>query len=52
MLVSSNLNTGLDKILYLSEFSKGMENVQKISTFYKYQTIIINQDDKPRSKKQ
>jgi hypothetical protein len=52
MLVSSNLNTGLDKILYLSEFSKGMENVQKISAFYKHQTIIINPDDKPRSKKQ
>ncbi|HTX88536.1 MAG TPA: hypothetical protein VMC08_06065 [Bacteroidales bacterium] len=50
-LISSNLNRGLDKVAYLSKFSDGITDMQKISAFYKYQSIIINPDEFNRSTK-
>ncbi len=49
--VSANLNNGLDKVSCLSKFSTGIENMEKISAFYKYQSIIINPDEITRSQK-
>lgn len=45
MMVSANLNVGLDKVAYISKFSDGIENAEKLSAFYKYQSIIINPDE-------
>ena len=50
-LVSANLNNGLDKVAALSKFSDGITNAEKISAFYKYQSIIINPDELTRSNK-
>ena len=51
MMVSASLNNGLDKMAYLSKFSDGINNMEKMSAFYKYQSIIINQDELTRSPK-
>jgi hypothetical protein len=51
MLVSVNLNNGLDKIQHLKVFEQGFQDIKRLSVFYKYQTIIINQDEKKRSQK-
>ena len=44
-LVSSNFNNGLSHISSLNKFDKGMQDIQKISLFYQYQPLIINQDE-------
>jgi hypothetical protein len=42
MIVSSNLNCGVSQVRYLQAFDKGMEQVQMLSKFYEYQSLIIN----------
>ena len=57
MMVSLNFNKGIDemhylgqfdkaiqKMQYLGQFDKANQNIRKISKFYQYQTLIINQD--------
>lgn len=51
LMVSANLNNGLDKIAPISKFNEGMQNAAMISAFNKYQSIIINPDDFNRSPK-
>lgn len=48
MILSVNLNTGIDQMQQLQNFQKGLERVQTLSTFYKYQTIVINPDQNQR----
>jgi hypothetical protein len=50
MLLSANLNTGLDQVQKLGTFQKGIQQMQNFSTFYKYQTLIINPDVKDHPK--
>ncbi len=45
MIVSSNLNRGVSKAMYLKQFDKGMQQMQMLSKFYQYQTIITNPDE-------
>lgn len=45
MLFSVNLNTGLEQVKKFSAFGEGMDQVRTFSTFYKYQSIIINPDN-------
>ncbi len=42
MIVSSNLNCGISQVRYLEAFDKGMEQMQMLSKFYQYQSLIIN----------
>ncbi len=49
MMVSANLNNGLDKVAAVSKFSVGIQNAQKVSTYFKYQSIFINPDEITRS---
>jgi len=44
LMVSSNLNTGLDQIHRLEAFDKAMKNARKLDKFYQCQTLIINPD--------
>ncbi|MCX6243542.1 MAG: hypothetical protein NTU98_02460 [Bacteroidetes bacterium] len=61
LLLSSNLNTGLDQVqrldnfqhgldhaAKLQNFQKGLDNMNKLSKFYQYQPFIINPDGKTR----
>ncbi len=50
LLLSVNLNTGLDEVQKLQSFEKGIDEVRHFSTFSKYQTLIINPDDNDRPK--
>jgi hypothetical protein len=45
LLLSANLNTGLDQMNNLNSFQKGVENIEKFSVFYKYQQLNINPDE-------
>lgn len=45
LMVSVNLNTGLDRMQHLSNFEKGIVQMQKFSQFNKYQPLIINPGD-------
>lgn len=45
LMVSVNLNTGLDQVKKLQPFQKGMEKIESFSQFYKFQQIIINPDE-------
>jgi hypothetical protein len=45
MIVSSNLNCGVSHVTYLRAFDKGMEQMQLLSKFYEYQSIIINPEE-------
>jgi len=45
LMVSVNLNTGLDQVQKLQSFQKGMEKIETFSQFYKFQQIIINPDE-------
>ena len=45
MIVSSNLNCGVSQVRYLQAFDNGMEQVQMLSKFYEYQSLIINPDE-------
>ncbi len=45
VMVSVNLNTGLDQVHKLQSFQKGMEKIETFSQFYKFQQIIINPDE-------
>jgi hypothetical protein len=45
LMVSVNLNTGLNEIRKLQSFQKGMEKIETFSQFYKFQQIIINPDE-------
>jgi len=60
-MVSANFNTGLDQanklgdfqkglqeLQHLNTFQKGIDQMKKISEFYYYQPLIINQGDQPR----
>ena len=50
MIVSSNLNRGVSTAMYLKQFDKGMQQMQMLSKFYQYQTIITNPDEaQPKS---
>jgi len=44
LIVSFNLNIGLDQFQRFKPIDKAMQNIQKISKFYQYQSIIINPD--------
>ena len=44
IMVSENLNKGLDKMQYLEKFDEGMQKMQMLSKYYQYQSIIINPD--------
>ncbi len=48
MLVSVNLNAGLDQARKIGAFQTGVTSMQKISQFNKFQTIIIN-PEKPKA---
>lgn len=45
LLLSANLNTGLEQAQKLQAFQKGVQKAQRFSAFYKYQSIIINPDE-------
>jgi len=47
MLLSVNLNTGLDNMQHLSHFEKGLKAMNHFSDFYKYQNLIINPNGNP-----
>jgi len=44
MMVSVNLNTGLDQVRRIGTFNKAINNLQPLSKFYQYQPIIVNPD--------
>jgi hypothetical protein len=44
LMVSANLNTGLDEMQHLEAFDKGMEKAQNLVKFDQYQVITINQN--------
>lgn len=44
LIVSANLNIGLDQFQRFETFDRAVQNVQKISKFYQYQPININPD--------
>jgi len=44
LLVSANLNIGLDQFQRFEPIGKAIQNMQKFSKFYQYQPIIINPD--------
>ncbi|MCX6267980.1 MAG: hypothetical protein NTW16_11570 [Bacteroidetes bacterium] len=44
LLVSGNLNHGLEQVEHLQMVDKAMKNIQLFNKFYQYQTIIINPD--------
>jgi hypothetical protein len=48
LLVSLNFNSGLEKVQDFQTFQKGLENMEKISQFDKFQPIVINPDDHKR----
>jgi hypothetical protein len=45
LLVSGNLNHGLQQVEKLQVVEKAMTNMQLFNKFYQYQTIIINPDE-------
>ncbi|MFH1159725.1 MAG: hypothetical protein V1733_02115 [bacterium] len=45
LLVSKNLNFGLDQMQQLQYFEKGIQQAQILSQYDKYQPIIMNPDD-------
>ena len=45
LMVSVNLNNGLDQMQQIQNFQKGIENIEKFSQFYKFQQIVINPDE-------
>ena len=51
LLLSVNLNTGLDNMQHFRHFDHGVKAMKHFSDFYKYQTIIINPNDNFRSQK-
>ena len=48
LLVSLNLNTGMEKVQNFQSFQKGIENIEKISQFDKFQPLVINPDGHTR----
>lgn len=44
IVVSENLNKGLDKMQYMGKFDEAMQKMQMLSKYYQYQSIIINPD--------
>ncbi|MEI6900042.1 MAG: hypothetical protein WCL00_09195, partial [Bacteroidota bacterium] len=42
--VSSEFNSGIDKLQYLGKFDKAIQKVGYFSKYYQYQSIIINPD--------
>jgi hypothetical protein len=52
LLVSVNLNTGLNQVQRITAFDKALHNMELLNKFYQYQPIIINPDEtKPKSSK-
>jgi hypothetical protein len=45
LIVSVNMNSGLDQVQKLGSFQKGMDKVTTFSQFYRFQQIIINPDE-------
>ena len=45
LLVSLNLNNGVEQVQKFQSFQKGIENIEKFSQFYKFQQIVINPDE-------
>jgi hypothetical protein len=45
LLVSANLNNGLDQVQKLQKFQKGIDDIEKFSKFYKFQQVVINPDE-------
>ena len=50
LLLSANLNTGLNQVQKFQTFEKGLKQVQNFSAFSRYQILIINPDDNNRPK--
>jgi hypothetical protein len=44
VLVSVNLNKGIDKMQYIGKLDQAMQKMQMLSKYYQYQSIIINPD--------
>jgi hypothetical protein len=45
LMVSLNMNTGLDQVQKFNSFQEGIDKVQTFSQFYRFQQIIINPDE-------
>jgi len=45
LFVSARFNNGINEIQHLEVFDKGLEQMNKLSSFYQYESLIINPDE-------